>query len=213
MSNDSKTEFMLIGTKGQLQKTKRATLTIGESIISPSTEPLRNLGAWFDCNFNLNFNITKACRSGFFHLHNIRRVRKYLSIESAHKLVHAFITSRLDYCNSLLYGLPYCALSKLQRVQNAAARVLYLAPRHCHITPILYKLHWLPVTFRIDYNIIIITHKAILGTAPNYLSSLVNFKPNSSYSLRSNKYLLSNPDFRTLPTLGDRAFVAAAPKL
>ena len=105
MINDSKTEFMLIGTKGQLQKTKRATLTIGESIISPSTEPLRNVGAWFDCNFNLNFNITKACRSAFLHLHNIRRVRKYLSMESAHKLIHAFIKSRLDYCNSLLYGL------------------------------------------------------------------------------------------------------------
>ena len=131
-------------------------------------------------------NITKTCRSAFFHLHNIRRVRKYLSIESAEKLVHAFITSRLDYCNSLLYGLPHCALTKLQRVQNAAARVLYLAPRFCHITPILYELHWLPVTFRIEFKVIIITHKAIYGTAPNYLSSLVNFKPNSSYSLRSN---------------------------
>ena len=214
MINDSKTEFMLIGTKAQLQKTKSATLTIGESIISHSTEPLRNLGAWFDCHFNLNFNITKTYRGAFFHLHNIRRVRKYLSIESAEKLVHAFITSRLDYCNSLLYGLPHCALTKLQRVQNAAARVLYLAPRFCHITPILYELHWLPVTFRIEFKVIIITHKAIYGTAPNYLSSLVNFKPNSSYSLRSNnKYLLSNPNFRTLPTLGDRAFVAAAPKL
>ena len=105
MINDSKTEFMLIGTKAQLQKTKSATLTIGESIISPSTEPLRKLGAWFDCHFNLNFNITKTCRSLFFHLHNIRRVRKCLSIESAEKLVHAFITSRLDYCNSLLYRL------------------------------------------------------------------------------------------------------------
>ena len=70
------------------------------------------------------------------------------------------------------------------------------------------------MTFRIEFKVIIITHKAIYGTAPNYLSSLVNFKPNSSYSLRSNnKYLLSNPNFRTLPTLGDRAFVAAAPKL
>ena len=131
--------------------------------------------------------------------------------------MHAFITSGLDYCNSLLFSLPHShyALTKLQRVQNAAARVLYLAPRYYHITPILYaELHWLPVTFRTEFKIIIITHKAIHWTAPNYLSSLVNFKPYSSYSLRSNnKYLLSNPDFRTLPTLGDRAFVVAAPKL
>ena len=63
MINDSKTEFMLIGTRAQLQKTKSATLTIGESIISPSTEPLRNLGAWFGFHFNLNFNITKTFRS------------------------------------------------------------------------------------------------------------------------------------------------------
>ena len=66
MINDSKTEFMFIGMKAQLQKIKRTTLTIGESIISPSTEPLRNLVAWFDCHFNLNFNITKTCRSAFF---------------------------------------------------------------------------------------------------------------------------------------------------
>ena len=101
--------------------------------------------------------------------------------------------------------IPHCALTKLQRVQNTAARVLCLAPRFCNITPILYELHWLPVTFRIEFKVIIITHKAIYGTAPNYLSSLVNFKPNSSYSLESNnKYLLSNPNFRTLPTHGDK---------
>ena len=106
------------------------------------------------------------------------------------------------------------ALTKLRRVQNAGARFLYLAPRYCHITPIIYKLHWLPVTFRIEYKIIINTHKAIPCTSPDYSSSLVNFKPNSSYNLRSNnKYLLSNPNFTTLPTLGDRAFVAAAPNL
>ena len=76
-------------------------------------------------------------------------LRKYLSIEFAEKLIHAFITNRLDYCNLLLSGLPHCALTKLQRVQNAAGRVLYLTPRYYHITPILYELHWLPVDLRL----------------------------------------------------------------
>ena len=214
MINDEKTEFMLIGTKAQLAKVKTITLTIGESVILPSKEPIRNLGAWFDHTFNLNHHINKTCRSAFYHLHNIKRIRKYLSIESTEKLIHAFVTSHLDYCNGLLYGLPQNAIAKLQRVQNAAARILYCAPRFCDITPLLYELHWLPVKYRIEYKIITLTFKAIHGTAPSYISELITFKTNSSYSLRSNnKLLLCPPSFKTLTTLGDRAFIAAAPKL
>ena len=78
-------------------------------------------------------------------------VRKYLSRSSSETLIHAFITSRLDYCNSLLYGLPKYQLSKLQRVMNASARLVYSAPKSCHITPLLRELHWLPVCYRIEY--------------------------------------------------------------
>ena len=213
--NDEKTEFMLIGTKAQLAKVKNITLTIGESVILPSEEPIRNLGAWFYCTFNLNHLINKICRSAYYHLHNIRRIHKYLSRESTEKLIHSFVTSHLDYCNGLLYGLPNNAIVKLQRVQNTEARVLYCVPRFSHInTPLLYKLHWLPVKYRIEYKIITLTFKAIHGTAPSYITELITFKTNSSYSLRSNnKLLLCPPSFRTLSTLGDRAFIAAAPKL
>ena len=113
MINDKKTEFMLIGTKAQLAKVKNITLTIGESVILPSEEPIRNLGGWFDCTFNLNYHISKICRSAYYHLHNIRRIRKYLSREPTEKLIHAFVTSHLDYCNELLYGLPNNAIVKL----------------------------------------------------------------------------------------------------
>ena len=78
-------------------------------------------------------------------------VRKYLSRSSSETLIHAFITSRLDYCNScLLYGLPKYQLSKLQRVMNASARLVYCAPKSCHVTPLLRELHWLPVCYRIE---------------------------------------------------------------
>ena len=93
-------------------------------------------------------HINKACNAAFYHLHNLRRIKKFLSRDSLITLVHAFITSRLDYnCNGLLFGLPKAQIAKLQRVQNAAARLILGIGKFSHITPAL----WLPVSLRIDY--------------------------------------------------------------
>ena len=104
---------------------------------------------------------------------------------------------------------------KLQGVQNAAARHVVMQGKFCHITPVLNQLHWLPVSFRINFNILILTFKAIYELAPSYINDLVKIKPlNSRYRMGSNDgILLSHPNFKTLTTLGDRAFVASAPKL
>ena len=161
--------MILIGTKAQLTKVKIDNLAVGDSKIVPSTEAIRNLGCWFDNNFTMNAHVTKTCKAGFFYLHNICRIRKFLTQEITEKLIHAFVTSRLDYCNSLLYGLPSNLLPKLQRVQNAAARLIHRAPRFCHITPLLVDLHWLDIKSRIDFKIILLTFKAIHGQAPAYI--------------------------------------------
>ena len=87
----------------------------------------------------------KVCASSFYYIYNIRRIRNYLSRQSAEILVHAFISSRLDYCNGLLYGLLDCLLNKLQRVQNACARLIFREQKFCHVTPLIYELHWLPI--------------------------------------------------------------------
>ena len=79
------------------------------------------------------------------------------------------LTSRLNYCNSLLYGLPNCLLSKMQRVQNAAARLVYRAPRYCHMSPLLTELHRLNAKHRINFKKILIAYKAIYGTAAEYI--------------------------------------------
>ena len=134
--NDDKTEFMLLGTKQQLSKVNIDSLTVGSIDVAPVTVA-RNLGTWFDSNLNLQGQIHNTCKSGFFHLCNIWRIRKYLSPELARTLVHAFIIVRIDYCNSLLFFLTSVHLLKLQRLQNAAARLISNVPRYSHITPVL----------------------------------------------------------------------------
>ena len=148
----------------------------------------RNLGTWFDSNLNLQEQIHKTCKSGFFHLYNIRRIRKYLSQESARTLVHAFIIGRIDYCDSLLFGLPSVhLLNKLQRLQNTAARLISNVPGYSHITPIPCSLHWLPIKFGIGFKILLITFKAIYGYAPVYLIAFIAIKEQPCYNLRPAK--------------------------
>ena len=92
-------------------------------------------------------------------LYNIRRIRKYLSYDNRKSIVQAIIMSQVDYCNGLLYGTPTVHLGKLQRMRNAAARLVCTVSRYNHITPSLIKLHWLPVTHRIEFKIATLLHK------------------------------------------------------
>ena len=208
--DDSRTEFILIGTRQQLAKVDIKGLVVGDATISPVTA-VKNLGSWFDENMNMGCHINKMCKTLSFHLYNIRRIRKYLSKDSTRTLVHAFITARIDYCN----GLPASHLNKLQRIQNSAARLVCSLPRFCHITPTLFSLHWLPVCFRIEFKLLILAFKAIHGLAPQYITDLINVKQQfGRMMLRSQSELqLLPPRTITKKTLGDRSFMASAPKL
>ena len=211
--NDDKTEFIIIGTRQQLKKVTFNTLRVSHTQVT-SLSQAKNLGSWFDAQMNINTHVTKCCQAAFFHLFNIRRIRKFLNHETVQILVNAFVTSRLDYCNSLLYGLPATQLNKLQRVQNAAARLICNISRFDHISPILFELHWLPIKYRINFKILLITYKALHGLAPNYTTELITVKPLSRCNLRSDGALfLQRPTIKGLATLGDRSFALAAPTL
>ena len=99
----------------QLAKTYDNRFVVGESRIKPS-ESVRNLGSWFDAQMRTNVNVGKTCRKGFHGLYNIRQNRKFLNINSTKTLVHAFVSSDLDYCNALRFGLPKYQIDRLQKV-------------------------------------------------------------------------------------------------
>ena len=162
---------------------------------------------------NMNVQVGKICSKAFYGLYNIRQIRKFLSPESTKILVHAFETCHLDYCNSLLHGIPQCQINRLQKVLNSAARVITLTPKFHHITPVLLQLHWLPINFRIQFKVALFVYKSLNGTAPANLKDLLQPQSQSKYQLRSrDQKLLAVPrSFRK--TFDDRSFEHAEPKL
>jgi hypothetical protein len=159
--NADKTETILIGTKHQLKKVKYPDLSIGDCVITPTNKPVRNIGVWFDEEMNMKAHVQKVCQAAHFQIRNIGMIRKYLDDQAAAQLVHAFVTSRIDYGNALLYGVSTSIIQKLQHIQNTAARVVTRVRKYEHITPALESLHWLPVQERIEFKVLLLVYKAL----------------------------------------------------
>lgn len=209
--NPSKTEALLVGTSHQIRSSPISQFTFDGQIITLSST-ITNLGVRFDPQLTFTDHVKYICKTSFHHLRNISKLRPLLTLPDAEKLVHAFISSRLDYCNGLLTGISGRNIQKLQYIQNSAARVLMRVRKYEHITPILYSLHWLPVSSRIDYKILLLTHQCITGQAPLYLQELITVKSSTRTLRSSGCQLLQTPTTR-LRTMGDRAFCSAAPRL
>ncbi len=142
----------------------------------------------------------------------IYKIKPFLSRKDLEKVIHAFIFSRLDTYNSLYYGVQDKSLDRLQLIQNAAARLLTGTRKNEHITPVLRELHWLPVSYRINFNILLFVCKALHGTAPPYIADLIQTKK-SKRALRSESLSLLEVPRTCRKMRGDRSFVAAAPRL
>jgi len=147
------------------------------------------------------------CKGAYYQLYNIQKVRSSLT-----KAIQAFVNQRLDYANGLLYGLPNNVMHNLQKVQNSAARTLSGAKRRDHITPVLKKLHWLPVKKRVEFKLLTLMYKVKSGTAPAYLTELVEPQKSSRRLRSEDKHKFVEPSTH-LVTGGDRAFQKAGPVL
>ena len=153
-------------------------------------------------------HVISACS---YHLRNINHISRYIPPTTKERVINALITSRIDYCNSLLYNTSANHISRLQRMHNAAARLILCRPRTDSATPLLRKLHWLPVARRIQYTILLLCYKITHRHVPFYLRDLLpSYQPTRCLrSSTSNSLVVP----RTRGKAGDAAFAVAAPRL
>ncbi len=166
--NLAKTELLVFPATPTLQHD--FTIQLGSSTITPSAS-VRNLGVIFDDQLTFKEHIAKIAQSCRFALHNIRKIRPFLTEKyctTAQLLVQALVISRLDYCNALLAGLPSNTIKPLQMIQNPAARWVFNEPKRAHITPLFISLYWLPAAARIKFKTLMLAYRTATGSAPTF---------------------------------------------
>ncbi len=186
--NLAKTELLVFPATPTLQHD--FTIQLGSSTITPSSL-VRNIGVIFDDQLTFKEHIAKTARSCRFVLHNIRKIRPFITQHAAQLLVQALVISRLDYCNALLAGLPSNTIKPLQMIQIAAAWLVFSKPKRAHVTHLFVSLHWLPVAARIKFKTLMLAYKTTTGSAPAYFHSLMTiYIPSRSQRSASERHLV-----------------------
>jgi len=210
--NTEKTQVIWLGTRQQLAKVTIDEIQLSSARVRVSTSVV-DLGFLIDSQLTMSEHIASVCRSCCFQLRQLRAVRRSLTPTAAKILVHAFVSGRIDYCNSLLAGVSDGLIQRLQLIQNAAAKLITGRRKFDHITPIiLHELHWLPVRKRIVYKVALLVYKCLHGLAPSYLAD--DCRPVSTFAgrqrLRSaNTGILYVPGTST--SIGARSFAVNGP--
>ena len=166
--NASKTEFIWIGTRQQLSKVEEEALMVCGQSVTPMVK-VRDLGVFIDRELTMEAHLSNTVRGCMYQLRQLRSIKRSLYLDSRHALATAFVASRIDNCNSVLYSVTKGEVQHFQMVLNAAARLVVGTGKFSHVTPILHDvLHWLPVQHRIRYKIAILARNSIHGIDPAY---------------------------------------------
>jgi len=163
--NEEKTEIIIFNPKHQVRINEELRLQADKSTVSVASS-VKILGVHFDTSLTMERQVNAIYKACYYQIRNIGHIRQYITLDACKTLAHALITSRLNYSNALLYGLPSTLMTRLQKVQIYSARLVIHTHKREHITPVLNSLHWLPVIYRSQNKILVYTFKALQGTAP-----------------------------------------------
>ena len=170
-------------------------------------QTVRDIGVFLDSGMDTSAQVSRMCQSAYFQLHNIAKIRHCLTVNACKTIVHALVTSKLDYGNAVLFGINERLINKLQMTQNSAARL-----RRDHITPVLIALHWLPIRYRIMYKVLVLTFQAVHSLAPVYITDLISVYEPGRQLRSASRSLLTVPR-HNLECFVRRGFSVNAPHL
>ena len=210
--NDSKTEFLLCGSRFQLAKCKTLHFKVGDTQV-PRSDQIKYLGVLLDANLTFKNHILQKCKIASINLRNIKSLRKHLTIDSCKTLVQGLVISHLDYSNALFADLPSTTLKPAQLVQNHAAKVILGLRKFDSATEALKQLHWLPIRQRCIFKLLLLVYKSLHNQAPSYLSDLL-VKRQSTRTTRSSSEddtKLIEP-FTARSTFASNSFSVAGPR-
>lgn len=202
--NSSKTQVIIFSPNNLSSQVHIDQIKLSDGCIIPISTWVSNLGVTFDCSLSFSLHINSICSQSYRLLRNLASIRKFISTGDLRLLVQSIIVSRIDNCNSLLYGVLARNINKLQKLQNACARVIYGKRRRDHVTPLLQELHWLPVRQRIIFKILLLVFKFYHNSVPLYIAQLLE-------KSKKDNFTLIVP--RAYTPYGDRAFSTYAPRL
>ena len=208
--NDGKTQYLPIVPKSADAIVYKSVIRVSEATITAS-RCVQCLGVCIDRHLDMKKQVSQTISACSFYLRNINQISRFLPRPTKERVVNAIITSRLDYCNALLYGTSAINIARLQRIQNTAARLIMRSPRSDSATPLLRELHWLPIVCRVDFKLLVFTYKAMHNDAPVYLCELVcPYQPTRTLRSANNNMLQVK---RTRTKAGDCSFAIAAASL
>ena len=183
--NDDKTEYIVFSSSRMLTHMECDSININ-GISIRRHECIRYLGAWLDQQLSLRKHIMLKCRTAMMNLQRLKLIRKYLTEETAKVLVLGIVLSHLEYSNAIFVGLPDKDIKAMQRVQNAAAKMVLLKTKYDSSTDALKRFHWLPIRYRVDHKMLTLVYKWLHDKALDYLKNLLTVIGDSERSMRLN---------------------------
>ena len=209
--NPDKSEVIIFGTSKKLQSSLHPTTVNIAGCPVTLSDKISTLGVTLDQCLTLDTHVSSICKSSFYHIRALRHCRSSLPVDVRITLATTFVQSRLDYANSILFNTSQRNLTKLQRVQNHAAKAILPSYPPIPSAEMVHNLHWLPIKQRINFKIALLTYGILNSHQPSYLSHLLTYRPVTRVTRNSDQQLLLEK--RSATAFGSRAFSVAAPRI